>query len=74
MPSFRNARVILPDRVLPSAGITVEDARITAVGEGVRDGEDLGGKYLAPGFVDLHVHGGDGADLMDNTAEAFRTI
>ncbi len=74
MPSFRNARVILPDRVLPSAGITVEDARITAVGEGVRDGEDLGGKYLAPGFVDLHVHGGDGADFMDNTAEAFRTI
>ena len=30
--------------------------------------------YLAPGFVDLHVHGGDGADFMDGTAEAFRTV
>jgi N-acetylglucosamine-6-phosphate deacetylase len=35
---------------------------------------DLTGKYLAPGFVDLHVHGGDGADFMDGTAEAFRTV
>src|SRR5204862_1806318 len=27
----------------------------------------------APGFVDMHVHGGGGADFMDGTAEAFRT-
>ena len=27
-----------------------------------------------PGFVDLHVHGGDGADFMDGTEEAFRTV
>jgi N-acetylglucosamine-6-phosphate deacetylase len=35
---------------------------------------DLGGRFLSPGFVDLHVHGGDGADFMDGTAEAFRTV
>src|SRR6185369_16275256 len=35
---------------------------------------DLHGGYLAPGYVDLHVHGGDGADFMDGTVEAFRTI
>ena len=34
----------------------------------------LNGRYLAPGFIDLHVHGGDGADFMDGTAEAFRTV
>src|SRR4029079_17991326 len=38
------------------------------------EGVDLGGKYLCPGFIDLHVHGGDGADFMDGTAEAFRTV
>jgi len=27
-----------------------------------------------PGFVDLHVHGGDGADFMDGTAEAFAAV
>src|SRR5262249_15796052 len=35
---------------------------------------DLAGEYLAPGFVDLHVHGGDGHDFMDGTTEAFRAI
>jgi N-acetylglucosamine-6-phosphate deacetylase len=35
---------------------------------------DLAGGYLAPGFVDLHVHGGDGHDFMDGTEAAFRAI
>lgn len=74
MPTFRNARVVLSDRVLPSAGVVVEGGRIADIGAHIRDGEDLGGKYLAPGFVDVHVHGGDGADFMDGTAEAFRTV
>lgn len=28
--------------------------------------------WISPGFVDLHVHGGDGGDFMDGTPEAFR--
>jgi N-acetylglucosamine-6-phosphate deacetylase len=35
---------------------------------------DLGEGYICPGFVDLHVHGGAGADFMDGTAEAFRIV
>jgi len=35
---------------------------------------DLRGQYLLPGFVELHVHGGGGADFMDLTVEAFRTV
>src|SRR5690606_20589030 len=31
------------------------------------------GRHIAPGYVDLHVHGGDGADYMDGTVEAVRT-
>ena len=30
--------------------------------------------YIAPGFLDIHVHGGDGADFMDGTAQAFQTV
>src|ERR671930_1892058 len=41
-----------------SAGTTVLDAR---------------GGYVAPGFIDVHVHGGGGADFMDATPDAFRT-
>ena len=35
---------------------------------------DLRGRYLVPGYVDLHVHGGAGADFMDGSAQAFRTV
>ena len=32
---------------------------------------DAQGKYISPGFIDIHVHGGGGHDFMDNTIEAF---
>ena len=74
---FYNADVILPDRILPKAVFYVREDRIRNIGYPAMfstDAVDLAGKYIAPGFVDLHVHGGDGADFMDLTAEAFRTV
>ena len=35
---------------------------------------DAGGGYVAPGFVDIHVHGGGGADTMDATPEGLRLM
>ena len=35
---------------------------------------NLGGNYLAPGFVDLHVHGAAGRDTMEASPEAFGVI
>jgi N-acetylglucosamine-6-phosphate deacetylase len=35
---------------------------------------DLQGNYLAPGFVDLHVHGALGRDSMEASAEAFQAV
>src|SRR5215207_4840026 len=69
---FANATLVLPDRLVPNATLAVEGGRIADVGSAGRGAIDLGGAYLAPGFVDLHVHGGDGADFMDGTPEAFR--
>jgi N-acetylglucosamine-6-phosphate deacetylase len=47
----------------------VEDGHIVSVGPGVAapgDAEiiDLAGRYLAPGFIELHVHGGGGFSLL----------
>jgi N-acetylglucosamine-6-phosphate deacetylase len=72
--AFVHAVLVRPDRLEPGE-LVVRDGRIVA-GPVPADAEviDLGGKYLAPGFVDLHVHGGAGADFMDLTAEAFRTV
>src|SRR5207248_2260000 len=74
---FANATLVLPDRLSPGNGLRVENGRIDAVAPfrpGASFTIDLEGMYLCPGFVDLHVHGGDGADFMDGTAEAFRTV
>src|SRR5947209_1921585 len=76
---LHNATAVLPDRLLAEAVVLVEDGRIASVMSGVpvprADGAsvDLAGGYLAPGFIDLHVHGGAGADFMDGTHEAFTT-
>src|SRR3954470_17797363 len=76
---FHGGTVILEDRLLAGARVEVDGARIAAIRTEPEaeshdpPGIDLGGVYLAPGFVDLHVHGGDGADFMDGTEEAFRT-
>ena len=77
---YHNGTVILADHLVPNGEVHVVGGRIQAVGPSsgspsTSDAEvvDLCGGYLAPGYVDLHVHGGDGSDFMDGTAEAFRT-
>lgn len=35
---------------------------------------DAQGAYLSAGFIDLHIHGSNGADVMDATSEALTTI
>jgi N-acetylglucosamine-6-phosphate deacetylase len=59
-------RLVLDDRVAPGR-VTIEDGRIAAVD--LEDGRETDGPYLAPGFVDVHVHGWGGHDAMgDRTA------
>src|SRR5262245_49039448 len=70
--------LVLPDRVLKGGAVYVQDGRIAAVGPAAAAGAgktviDAGDGYIAPGFVDLHVHGGAGADFMDGTEAAFVT-
>jgi N-acetylglucosamine-6-phosphate deacetylase len=75
---FYNGTLILPNRLLAGGAVTVADGRIQSVGPSPppagAEQIDLRGDYLAPGFVDLHIHGGAGADFMDATADAFRTV
>jgi N-acetylglucosamine-6-phosphate deacetylase len=75
--TFRGGTVILEDRLLAGAEVVVDDDRIAAINTAPTSGAgavDLDGGYLAPGFVDLHVHGGAGSDFMDGTPEAFRAV
>src|SRR5438477_12242214 len=73
-----NARLIFPDGIRDGLEVVAEEGKITAIREQTRargeDIVDLGENYLAPGFVDLHVHGAVGRDTMEASAEAFRVI
>lgn len=39
-----------------------------------RSSFDASGHYIAPGFIDLHVHGGYGADILDGVPDSLETI
>ncbi|HEY2801686.1 MAG TPA: N-acetylglucosamine-6-phosphate deacetylase [Chthoniobacterales bacterium] len=76
---FTNGRLIFPDRIADGLSLRVASGRIAAIGKKIAPerGEevvDLDGNFLAPGFVDLHVHGALGRDTMEGTPEAFRAI
>lgn len=76
--AFRG-RVVLRDRVLEAGVLLCEGERIAAVRAGSRVPKnarliDAGDGSIVPGFIDIHVHGGEGADYMDGTPDAVRTV
>src|SRR5213078_4141557 len=72
---FSNARLIFPEGIRDGQELVVENGKIAEIRQrSVAESTDLGGNYLAPGFIDLHMHGALGRDTMEGTPEAFRTI
>ena len=77
---FINGTAILPDRLLLNAEVECRDGTILFVGKVrkrfAKDAlvVDVRSGYIAPGFIDIHVHGGAGADFMDGTVEAVDTV
>lgn len=73
--------VVLPDRVIEGGAVLCRGATIVAVGARQQvqcpagaEIVDAGSNLISPGFVDIHVHGGGGADFMDGTVEAVLTV
>ncbi|WP_282759226.1 N-acetylglucosamine-6-phosphate deacetylase [Komagataeibacter saccharivorans] len=62
-----DGHIVLPDRVMP--GRIAFDTVIT----GMQDRSDVPDRYILPGFIDGHVHGGGGADTMDGV-DAIRHL
>ncbi|MDK2897321.1 MAG: N-acetylglucosamine-6-phosphate deacetylase [Candidatus Atribacteria bacterium] len=79
---FQNFRVLTPFRMLENHSVVIEENKIKAIGEkdkieAERDMETIDGKgllYLSPGFIDIHVHGGGGADCLEGTREALEAM
>ncbi len=74
-----NANIITPYTIIENGTILVADKKIIAVSEKNIEAEDAividaKGKYVSPGFIDIHVHGGGGHDFMDGNETAFLKI
>jgi N-acetylglucosamine-6-phosphate deacetylase len=73
-----NARCIFPDGIRAGLEVVVQGGKIAELhpenSRAAHEVIDLAGNYLAPGFVDLHIHGAIGRDTMEGTEEAFRAV
>jgi N-acetylglucosamine-6-phosphate deacetylase len=74
-------KIFTPLEVIEDGLLVIEDQSIRAVGsqreisvpEGARF-VNLGERILAPGFVEIHIHGARGRDVMEGSAEALSTV
>ena len=77
---IKNAHVISPDLDLKKANVVIEKGRIKAVTREPVAGPfarvvDVKGKYVVPGFIDVHLHGARGYDVCDaDRPEAIEKI
>jgi N-acetylglucosamine-6-phosphate deacetylase len=75
---LRNARLVLPDGVRRDGWLCIAGDRIQAVGDAAEPPPeaatvmDLAGRWVVPGFVDVHVHGGGGASYTTGDLDQAR--
>ncbi len=78
MKAIINGRIILKDRVLEGNALLMTDVieGIVPSDKVPADAEiiDAKGGYIAPGLIDLHIHGYLGKDVCDGEEESIRTI
>ncbi|MFB5761694.1 N-acetylglucosamine-6-phosphate deacetylase [Paenibacillus medicaginis] len=75
--------VVTPEGIIEDGALVVQDGILQYVGTAAEipaaltkeavQGETRSG-YLLPGFIDIHVHGGNGADFMDANPEVLDRI
>ena len=78
-----NGTIITPFQLVSGKAIIVEEGKVremvnkeelstaTLTGAEVIEGKD---KFIVPGYIDIHVHGGGGSDVMDGDYEAINQI
>jgi len=73
-----NCKIVLSDRVVTGKALAY-DEKISGlicpckIPEGA-EVIDAGGNYVAPGFIDLHIHGYMGEDASDGSADGIRIM
>lgn len=81
MMRLRSSRVVVGQESVVAADVVVRDGRIVSADapgasrRGAREWlVDLGDRWLVPGFIDGHVHGGGGAQCNTSDPEEVRAV
>ncbi len=78
MKCIVNGKVVLKDRVAEDLAVVFDEKieKICSAGEVSSDCEkiDAGGKFVAPGLVDMHIHGYLGRDASDGDVDGMRVM
>lgn len=76
MKCIVNGKIILENEILENKVLVFDEKIVDILDESPNNCEviDAQGKYISPGFVDIHIHGNMGRDTMDATEEAVTTI
>ncbi len=71
---IKNVILVMPDHMIPSASLLIEDGRIAEIGRDLKndcceviDGDGL---YLGPGLIDIHTHGAKDKFIQDDPKRA----
>lgn len=70
---IKNGKLILPDGIHEGLYLYYANGRICAVTAQelpFQQEIDAAGNFVSPGFIDIHVHGGDGWEFIDATVDA----
>ncbi len=80
MKCIENGRILVDGQFIDGKAILFEDTickiidQEEASKEMVEERIDAAGKYVVPGFIDVHIHGYKGYDTMDGDIDGLRTI
>ena len=71
-----NGKIVMPDGIIEGKSLCYSD-KIEGICDNIPDGAeiiDANGGYIAPGLVDIHIHGYLGEDTSDGKAEGIRKM
>jgi N-acetylglucosamine-6-phosphate deacetylase len=78
---LRHARIVLPGRVIERGGLLVDAGRVARIFEAgppvlppTAAEVELDGLTLYPGFIDIHIHGALGVDVMEADANGLHRV
>ncbi|BEP29075.1 N-acetylglucosamine-6-phosphate deacetylase [Helicovermis profundi] len=76
MKAFINGKIILENQILDNK-VLIFDSTIISIKDAAPKGckiIDVEGNYISPGFIDIHIHGFKGYDVMDSSLESLENI